>query len=244
MISTDNVSYLAGTRQIISQISFSVPEKHLLSIVGPNGAGKSTLLALLAGDLRPASGQVLLAGQPVHRMRPAALARQRAVMPQSTALAFGFTAAEIVRMGTEHDDPAVARQALDQVGAADLAERSFPSLSGGEQARVTLARVIAQHTPVLMLDEPTAHLDIKHQHIVLNLARSLADAGRTVIAVLHDLNLAARYSDTIAIMREGRLVTVGTPTETLVAERLSDVYDHPIGVYSHPAMSAPLCLDR
>jgi iron complex transport system ATP-binding protein len=239
MISAENLGYAS----ILQEISFLVPRKHLMSIAGPNGAGKSTLLSLISGDLKPTAGRVLLEAEPAHRIRPSRLARLRAVMPQSTSLAFGFTAAEIVQMGTPDDDPAQARQALQQVGALHLANRPFPQLSGGEQARVTLARVLAQDTPVILLDEPTAHLDIKHQHTVLGIARELADSGRTVIAVLHDLNLAARYSDSMAILDRGRLAIVDTPANALCPDRLTSIYGHPIGVHPHPVTGAPLCLE-
>lgn len=186
MIRAENLCY----HHILSDVDIEL-HSGLIALVGPNGAGKSTLLALLAGDLRPTSGSVVLNGRPAHRVPARELARIRAVMPQVTTISFGFTCAEIVAMALPPNgsDRAVSA-ALDKVDAAHLAGRRFPTLSGGEQARVTLARVIAQDTPIVLLDEPTAHLDIRHQHAVLQTARQIADEGRLVVAVLHDLNLA------------------------------------------------------
>ncbi|HCT76915.1 MAG TPA: heme ABC transporter ATP-binding protein [Micromonosporaceae bacterium] len=233
-----------GYRHILSDISLGVPDGRLLALAGPNGAGKSTLLALVAGDLRPSTGGVWLHDQMAHRIPPRRLARLRAVMPQNTNVAFGFTAAQIVAMALPPDAPADGwKTALDTVDAAHLAHRRFPTLSGGEQARVTLARVLAQDTPIVLLDEPTAHLDIRHQHTILRHARALADDGRTVIAVLHDLNLATRYADQIALLDNGRLAALTTPSD-VDADLLSSVYGHPIDITTHPRHGHPLCLPQ
>lgn len=240
MISVEDVSY----RHILSTISIQVPEGQLLALVGPNGAGKSTLLAVVAGDLAPTSGRVLLDGRPAHRVPTRQLARLRAVMPQSSNVAFSFTAAQIVSMALPPEAPADSWwQALETVDATHLAHRSFPTLSGGEQARVTLARVLAQDTPVVLLDEPTAHLDIRHQHTILHHARTLADAGRTVVTVLHDLNLATRYADQIALLDGGRIAAQSAPS-CLDGDLLTAVYGHPIEVIAHPSSAHVLCLPR
>jgi len=224
----------------------------VLALVGPNGAGKSTLLSVLAGDLTPAAGAVLLDGRPLSAFRPRALALRRAVMPQQTLLQFAFSAFEVALMGRgphlgarrgESDaDLAIVREALARVDALELAGRAYPSLSTGEQQRVTLARVLAQQAPILLLDEPTAALDIRHQELVMQIAREQAAAGGAVLIVVHDLNLAAACAGRVAVLQRGRLVACGAPWEVLTAELLATVFEHPITVLSHPLHDRPLIL--
>jgi iron complex transport system ATP-binding protein len=247
MLVGTNLGYRAGGRTILSALDIEVAGGEVLALVGPNGAGKSTLLGLLAGDLEPATGEVRIDGRPVRRTRPAALARLRSVMPQQTRLEFAFTAAEVVGLGVRggrggRADEAAVSAALTQVDAAELANRSFPSLSGGEQARVTLARVIAQDAPVVLLDEPTAHLDLRHQGLVLAVGRNLAADRRAVVVVLHDINLAARWADRVMVLADGRVAAHGTPAQTLTADTLSQVYRHRIEVVDHPLRGGPLAL--
>lgn len=244
MITAAGLHYRVGGRTVLSDVDVTVRPGRLLAVVGPNGAGKSTLLALLAGDLRPSAGAVWLDGAPVRAMRPRELARRRAVMPQQTQVQFSFTAAEVVGLGLYarhgHDDPDLIESALRQVDAVELAGRAFPTLSGGEQARVTFARVLAQDTPVLLLDEPTAHLDLHHQHLVLRLARTAAEQGGAVAVVLHDLNLAARFADELVVLAGGRVAASGPPETTLTAAALSTTYGEPITVVPHPLDGRPL----
>jgi iron complex transport system ATP-binding protein len=254
------LGFRAGGRAILADVDIEVAAGELVALVGPNGAGKSTLLGLLAGDLAPATGRVALDGRPVRGMRPGDLARLRAVMPQQTVLQFAFTAAEVVALGARAGrdgrqrwpagrgvDREVDREAdrvaaaLARVGCADLADRPYPSLSGGEQAQVTLARVVAQDAPVVLLDEPTAHLDLRFQARVLRLARALADEGRAILAVLHDVNLAARWADRVMILADGRVAACGAPADTVTAAVLSAVYRHRIDVVAHPD-GGPLAL--
>jgi iron complex transport system ATP-binding protein len=244
MLIATGLSFTIAGHTILADVDLSVTPGTVLAVVGPNGAGKSTLLGLLAADLTPTAGAVRLDGHPLARLRPRQLARLRAVLPQQTHLEFAFTATEIVALGAHATggDPAVIDAALHRVGCAHLAHRSFTTLSGGEQARVTLARVLAQQTRYLLLDEPTAHLDLKHQETVLGIARSLADEGRTIIAVLQDINLAARHADRIAIISAGRLAAHGPPSEVLTDTILSTVYQHPITVIDHPLHGGPLAL--
>jgi iron complex transport system ATP-binding protein len=242
------LTYRIGDRALVDDVSLTVGSGELVAVVGPNGAGKSTLLRLLAGDLAPSAGAVLVDGRPLATYAPTALALRRAVMPQNTVLAFAFAALEVVLMGRHPHlrgsgesahDLAVAREMMARTDTLDLAERRYPTLSGGEQARVTLARVLAQEAPLLLLDEPTAHLDPRHQHTTLALARAAADVGGGVLAVLHDLNLATAYADRVALLSEGRLVALGSPQEVLTAERLGDVFGIPFLVASHPALDRP-----
>lgn len=252
MLRAEQVSYRAGDRLLLDDVSAVARAGELTAIAGPNGAGKSTLLKILAGDLTPTSGTVSLAGKPLERYSAGELARQRAVLPQQTLLIFAFTVEEIVMMGRHphygtprgnHDTNARAvHGAMEVTETAALASRAFPTLSGGEQARTTLARVLAQETPALLLDEPTAALDIRHQHLVLGIARNLARAGAAVIIVLHDLNLAAVYADQLILLSEGALSARGCPHDVLTVERLRNVFACPVAVVGHPVHDCPLVI--
>lgn len=250
LLQAESLRYRAGRAVLVDGVSLDLPSGEVLALVGPNGAGKSTLLRMLAGELAPAAGQVRLDGQPLSAFAPAELALRRAVMPQQTLLQFAFTAREVVAMGRaphlragrgdRRTDEAVIDAALARTDAAHLAARTYPSLSGGEQQRITLARVLAQETPLLLLDEPTASLDIRHQELVMQIARETAAAGGAVLAVLHDLNLAAASATRIAVLRAGRLAAIGPPREVLRAELLSEVFEHPLLVTDHPLRDCPL----
>ena len=208
------VSYRIGGRALVDEIDLTIAGGELVAIVGPNGAGKSTLCSILAGDVRPSAGSVHLHGRPALECSTAELARIRAVLPQQSATTFPFPVREIVMMGRNphlgrfrgpnDTDRARVEQALVDTDTAHLALRSITTLSGGERTRVALARVLAQDAPVLLLDEPTTALDIRHQHDVLRICRALADAGTAVAVVLHELGLAAAWSDRIAVLRDAR----------------------------------------
>ncbi len=236
-----------GGRDVLAGIDLDVRYGSVLALVGPNGAGKSTLLAVLAGDVEPGGGTVELDGAPLRR-EPRRLARQRSVLLQSNQVAFGFTVRQIVEMGRNpwigtgdgaHDEALVTR-ALARTDTAALAGRNYRSLSGGEQARVCLARVLAQDTPIVLLDEPTASLDLRHQEDVLTIACELAAAGRAVVLVLHDLGLAAAYADWVAMLDRGRLVALGTPAETLTAARIEQVYGTAVHLLADPDSGRPV----
>ena len=250
MLEAHSVSYRVGQAVLVDGVSLTLARGEVLALVGPNGAGKSTLLRLLAGDLSPGGGEVALDGRPLSAYRPGELARLRAVMPQQTVLQFAFTALEVVLMGRnphlrgrEADrDLAIAEAAMAGTDCLHLADRSYPTLSIGEQQRVTLARVLAQETPVLLLDEPTASLDIRHQELVLQVARERATGGAAVLAVLHDLNLAAAYADRVAVLSRGRLAACGAPWDVLTEGLLSEVFEHPVAVMRHPLRDCPLVM--
>jgi iron complex transport system ATP-binding protein len=234
MLEAQNLTYAIGDAKLVDCVSLSAGAGEVLSIVGPNGAGKSTLLRLLSGEAQPTRGKVYLHGQALAGMDARQIALKRAVLPQQTLLQFGFSAHDVVLMGRNphlyggwpgRDDLAIADAALRDTEMTPYAERKYPTLSGGEQSRVTLARVLAQQAPVLLLDEPTSSLDVRHQEMVMGVAKALAGRGACVVVIIHDLNLAAAYSDRIALMRSGRLVACAPTCDVLTEDLLSDVFE-------------------
>ena len=244
------VSVEISGRRLVDQVTMSVRQGEVLALVGPNGAGKSTLMKVVSGDLPPTHGDVLIDGRSISDFQPKDLALRRAVLPQQTFLQFSFTTREVIEMGRSarqgraerERDEEVVGAAMARTETVELQQRTFPTLSGGEQARVTLARVLAQEAPILLLDEPTAALDLSHQQMVMEIARDLAREGSTVVAILHDLNLAASYADKMAIMHHGKLATFAEPWEALDPVLLSDVFDCPIAVARHPVRNCPLVM--
>ncbi|MFC4244146.1 heme ABC transporter ATP-binding protein [Gryllotalpicola reticulitermitis] len=241
-----------GGHDVLTGVELALEQGTITALVGPNGAGKSTLLAAFAGDLSVASGRVLLDGHPITRFAPRDLGRRRAVLVQQPQTAFAYRAGAVVAMGRwpwegtalAADDESAIAGAVERADVATLVDRYATALSGGEAARVAFARVVAQRTRVVLLDEPTAALDIGHQTRVLATARDLAAAGALVVIVLHDLNLAAGYADRIAVLDRGRVVADGVPAEVLTGPTLSAVYRHPISVVAHPLSGVPLVLPR
>jgi iron complex transport system ATP-binding protein len=239
IVQVHGVGVTIGPAQILNGVDLDVCPGEFVALVGPNGAGKSTLLSVIAGDRAATSGSVTVGGSPVSSYRPLKLARLRSVLPQTSKTMFSFDAASVVAMGRHpctdpQNDRAVIRESLERVGAVHLANRSFPTLSGGEQTLVGLARVLAQQTPIVLLDEPTAALDVAHQELVCAIGSELASQGRAVVVVLHELNLAARHSDRVVVLHGGRVVVDAPPADALCADRLSRVYGHPIAVMDHP----------
>lgn len=239
-LAAHQASYRIGRQWLLEQVSLALRPGELLALLGPNGAGKSTLLRLLTGEARPTRGGITLDGRPLQDWPSRALARRRAVLPQSSVLAFPFTVLEVVLLGrTPHcvgsereRDRDIAWQALAAADIVPLAERLYTTLSGGERQRVQLARVLAQiwepprdgEVRYLLLDEPVASLDLAHQHGVLALTHRLSREGVGVLAVLHDLNLAAQYADRVAMLASGRLQAVGAPRQVLTEERVEQVF--------------------
>ncbi|WP_425296332.1 heme ABC transporter ATP-binding protein [Nocardia asiatica] len=237
-------------RRVLDGVDFEAVAGQVVALVGPNGAGKSTLLAALAGELALSAGAVELDGQPLTHWTTLDMARRRAVLPQTHTVGFPFTAREVVAMGRapwvrterrELDEEHIAA-AMAATDVEHLAARSFPTLSGGERARVALARVLAQDTATLLLDEPTAALDLGHQEAVLRLAAARAADGASVVVVLHDLGIAAAYADRVAVLDAGRIAADGPPREVLTTELLTRVYQHPVEVLDHPVTGAQLVL--
>lgn len=237
-----------GGREVLAGVSLTARAGEVLALVGPNGAGKSTLLAALAADLPAAEGDVRVCGRPTAEWPARELALRRAVLPQSAALSFPFAVEDVVRMGRapwagtalEDEDDRVVREALAATETTEFAARPFSALSGGERARVALARVLAQRAPLLLLDEPTAALDLRHQELVLRICRERAAAGDAVVVVLHDLGLAAAYADRVAVLRGGVVAAEGAPGEVFTGELLSEVYRQRVEVFPHPRTGVPM----
>jgi iron complex transport system ATP-binding protein len=245
VVTAEAVTWRASGRAIVDAVDLELRAGELVALAGPNGAGKSTLLRLLAGDIAPDSGTIRVGDTPLAGLGPLEQARVRAVMPQHTSLQFAFTVRQVAAMGrfphrpSERDD-AIVGAAMRDADVAPLAERSFLTLSGGEQSLATLARVLAQQAGVLLLDEPTASLDIRHRAHVMSIARRAANDGATVCVVVHDLNLAAAYAHRVALLHEGRKVCDDTPWNALTEERIGDVFDHRVTVTASPVGDHPL----
>jgi len=239
VLRAERVSFGYRRDEVVSEVTLGVRRGETLGIIGPNGSGKSTLIRLLSGVLEPRSGEVRLFGRAMAQHGLRERARAIAVVPQETAVEFPFTVTETVLMGRaphigrfafEADgDLIAARAAMRRTGVLHLAERSLHELSGGERQRVILARALAQDAQILLLDEPAAFLDIRHEVEIYDLLHDLKEEGRTVVSVLHDLNLAALYCDRIALLKEGRLVALGTPADVITYPTITDVYE--IDVY-------------
>jgi iron complex transport system ATP-binding protein len=228
-----DVTVEAAGKRLVEDVTLTVDSGAFVGLVGPNGSGKSTLLRCVYRALRPAGGVVRLDGADLHALRPRDAARRLAALPQESAAEFDFTVAEVVAMGrlphrdrTAAGDRALCDEAMARTGVTHLADRGFLALSGGEKQRVLIARALAQQPRVLVLDEPTNHLDIAHQLDVLSLVR---DSGPTVLAALHDLNLAAAHCDRLYVIAGGRIVASGPPHDVLQPALLAEVF----GVRAH-----------
>ncbi len=220
---------------VLRDVSLKVESGQVLGILGPNGSGKSTLLRLLSGWLKPQQGEIELWGTPLARLKAHEIARQLAVVPQETHVDFPFTVMEMVLMGRapylgglaleSATDVACAHEAMERMGVAHLASRMVQELSGGERQRVVLARALAQDTPVLLLDEPGAFLDLHHVVAIYDLLRDLAAEGRSIVTVLHDLNLAALYCDRVVLFCRGQVFCAGAPAEVITYANVTEVYE-------------------
>ncbi len=238
-IRTDALHAMLGGTEILHGIDFTAGDRSLVGVIGPNGSGKSTLLKCIYRVLKPSEGAVFVDGQPLSEYRVRDSAKKIAVLAQHNFYNFEFTVQDVVLMGRaphkralERDSAAdfkIVHEAMERVGVAPLRDRLFSTLSGGEQQRVLLARALAQQTPCLILDEPTNHLDIKYQLELLDLVRSL---DRTVIAAIHDLNIAAMYCDTIFVMQSGRIVAAGAPRDVLTRSLIRSVYEVDADVFT------------
>jgi iron complex transport system ATP-binding protein len=254
ILAAKSITVRIGAKILLDDVSLSLQQGEIVALVGPNGAGKSTLLRVLSGDLVPGAGVVHLKGRELKAYGPRALAGHRAVLSQSISVVFPFTVAEVVRMGAGDgrgrriDD--IVDAALDQVDLSGFHDRVVTTLSGGEQQRTHLARVLvqlacgeAEHGPgVLLLDEPTASLDLRHQLDVIAAAKACATRGVSVVAILHDLNLAALLAGRIVVLDRGRIDGDGAPTETITDAMLARVFGVAGAVGLVPADNTPFVL--
>ncbi len=249
-LSAENVTLAYDQRVIAEQLSVEIPDNSFTVVVGPNACGKSTLLRALSRMLKPSEGRVLLDGQTIHSMPARKVARTLGLLPQSSIAPEGITVGDLVGRGRyphqsllrqwSAEDERVVQESMAHTGVADLAERYVDELSGGQRQRVWIAMALAQQTPLLLLDEPTTYLDIQHQIDVLDLCADLHEQGRTLVAVLHDLNHAARYATHLIALRAGRVVAQGAPKDIVTAELVEEVFGLRCQVIDDPETGTPL----
>lgn len=249
-IRVTDLNYSIAGRELLHKLKFHLQSGEMLTVLGRNGAGKSTLLKHLTGEL--GKGGVELFGQSLRDIKPTEAAKRRAVLPQQTPLSFAYEVLDVVLLGRiphgqreTAEDRAIAAACLERVGLAGYETRNVLTLSGGEQQRVHLARTLAQlhgvtGERVLLLDEPTASLDLAHQHATLRLARELCKEGVGVLAVLHDLNLAAQYADRVLMLSEGHIIACDHPAAALTCDTIHAAYGHEVLVTKHPCLNCPL----
>lgn len=253
-LQSDAVTLRYDQRTISRDLSVSIPDGAFTVIVGPNACGKSTLLRALSRLIRPSEGKVILDGHDIHRMAARDVARCLGLLPQSAIAPDGITVADLVARGryphqsflrqwSSADEAAVAR-AMAVTGVTDLSGRLVDELSGGQRQRVWVAMVLAQETPILLLDEPTTFLDISHQIELLDLLAYLNDEGRTIVAVLHDLNHACRYASHLIAMKDGAIVASGKPAKIVTADLVETVFNLPALVMSDPIMGTPMIVPK
>ncbi|MFJ9060397.1 ABC transporter ATP-binding protein [Streptomyces sp. NPDC102409] len=244
------VSVGYGGRTVIEGLDVAVPSGLITTIIGPNGCGKSTLLRTLTRLLKPTAGAVVLDGEDIVTLRTREVARKLGLLPQAPVAPEGLTVADLVARGRHphqswlrqwsSDDAAVVERALAMTGVSDLADRPVDSLSGGQRQRVWISMTLAQGTDLLLLDEPTTYLDLAHAIDVLDLVDDLHESGRTVVMVLHDLNLATRYSDNLVVMRAGAILAQGHPRDVVTAELLEEAFGLRAMVIDDPVGDRPL----
>ncbi len=253
MIELENISLGYNHQAVLQDVSLKAGPGQILGLVGPNGSGKSTLIKGITGVIGLRSGRILIDDHDIKTIKPDKLARLAATVPQSPALPGAFTAFEVVLMGrTPHlgllryeggKDVAIAWQAMEATHTQSFAERRVSELSGGERQRLVIARALTQQPKAMLLDEPTANLDINHQVEILNLVKSLClEQSLTVIIALHDLNLAAQYCDWMVMLNGGKVYTEGTPLDILTAPNIKEVYGADVCVYPHPINKLPTTL--
>lgn len=252
MLKATGLGCARGGCRILQEIDFTLAAGEVVAVLGTNGAGKSTLMATLTGELVAQAGSVELDGRALADWPASQRARRMAVLPQVSTLAFPFACEEVVALGRMPHDTGLQRDheiidsALAAADVAHLRGRDYLTLSGGERQRVHLARVLAQLWDVpaacLLLDEPTASLDLAHQQLTLAQARLVADRGGAVLVILHDLNLAARYADRILLLDRGRMLALGSPWQVLEAERIRSVFGVQVQVQPHPLQDCPLII--
>ncbi|MCG7496637.1 heme ABC transporter ATP-binding protein [Vibrio sp. Of7-15] len=249
-ISASHLNLTLGGKELLNNVSLDIHSGQLTTLLGPNGAGKSSLLKLLCGEI-PSDADIQFFGRERSKWLKPELAKHLGMLPQNSTLSFAFTVQEVVDLGalplalTRADTQVITQEMMEKVEVTHLSERLYPSLSGGEKQRVHFARVLTQISQtqdqkILMLDEPTSALDLAHQHNTLKLARQMADEGAAVIVVLHDLNLAAQYSDRLIVLKGGKIQADGKPWDALTESMIQNVYGHKTLVTKHPIDDYPV----
>jgi len=247
----DTVTVGYGDEPVVRDLSLAIADGKVTTIVGPNGCGKSTLLRTMARLLKPTSGRVLLDDEAVHTISTKDVARKMALLPQSPIAPDGLLVRDLVGRGRHPhqrwfsqwstDDESIVEAALEMTDTSDLRDRALDQLSGGQRQRAWIAMTLAQDTELLLLDEPTTYLDLAHQVEVLDLVTRLnRERGRTVVMVLHDLNLAARYSDVIVVMKDGAIASEGTPTDVFTPPMLAKTFGLEADVLPDPRTGLPI----
>lgn len=252
-LNANNLSLAYDTNPIIEQLNTTIVTGEVTALVGPNGCGKSTLLRGFARLLRPQTGEILLDGKAIHQVPTKELAKQLGILPQSPTAPEGLTVYELVAQGRyphqsffqqwSQDDEAICRESIAVTNMIEFADRPLDTLSGGQRQRAWIAMVLAQKTPILLLDEPTTYLDIGHQLEVMELIEKLNRERRmTILLVLHDLNQAARYSDRMIVLQSGEIIADGPPPTILTTELMVNVFHVQANVITDPNSGSPVCL--
>lgn len=253
-IAIDSLTLRYGAVSVVHDVSLSIPRGAVTALIGPNGCGKSTLLKGVIGVLPAISGGIHIEGRPLTGLSPRMLAQRVALLPQVLPVPEGITVRQLVAYGrSPHnniwghlsaDDRIAVDRAIDRMQVGEIADRPVSELSGGQRQRVWIAMVVAQETPIVLLDEPTTFLDINRQIDVLRFARRLAAEGKAVVAVLHDLNQAFRYADMVAVMKDGRLITAGAPSSVAEPALLREVFSIDTRILSDPESGTPMLVIR
>ena len=252
-LALENIWFSYGSSAVLQGLDLKVAPGEMVGLVGPNGTGKSTLLNIASRTLKPQQGRVLLGDVDVQEMSPRQKASRVSMVPQSPAVPNGFSCLEVVLMGRNPHlgllqwegprDVEIVRHAMELTGTAEFASRPIASLSGGERQRVFIARALSQEAPLLLLDEPTAHLDIGYQPAVLDLIQQVrTETGVSVLAAMHDISLAAQYCQRIAVLHQGAVYAVGTPEEVVTAEIVSQAFGAEVAISHHPVHGTPVVL--
>ena len=250
VIDARNISFSYAAKPVMADVSFTIDEAQIVAVIGPNGSGKTTLLKIINGTLFPDAGQMLIDGKETGRWQRKEIAQKVAIVPQETAMIFPFYAEEIVLMGRfphlgrygfeDKKDYKIVHEAMEKTDTLVFADRRFSELSAGERQRVLIARALAQEPKVLLLDESTVFLDLKHQSQFLALLKQLnTEQQLTVIFVTHDINLAAQNADRIILLYSGEIYAIGKPAEVITAANIKEVYDVDAGIDSNPYDGSP-----
>lgn len=246
------LGYHQAAKPVLTGLSVDLPTNQVVGLIGPNGCGKSTLLKGLCRLLEPQAGKVMLSGHDLATLSGRDIARRISVLPQSQSHPEGLTVRQLIEYGrtpyVSHwgrltaKDKAAVEQAMDQLSIHPLAQMPLEALSGGQRQRAWIAMILAQDTDIIMLDEPTTYLDISYQIELMNLMRILKDQGKSIIVVLHDLNQAARYCDTLLVLKAGQLKAFGTPNEVMTESMLADIFDIKAKIIPDPISGSPMCV--